>query len=116
MLSNSQIKNCNKCGAEITFAKSNSGKWYPADVDRSSGKPEMVYQGQGGFVTGKRKSVTFPKLHRCTNRQEIEATINSLREQLMAEEAALENGEWGIDTNCTMQAIAAWEAKLAQAV
>lgn len=112
MLSNSQIKKCNKCGAEITFAKSNSGKWYPADVDRSSGKPEMAYTGLGGILPGKRASTSFAKLHRCTNRQEIEATINSLRERLMAEEAALENGEWGIDTNVTMHAIAAWEAKL----
>lgn len=109
-----QIKTCRTCGAEITLVQSNAGKWYPADVDRSSGKPEIAYSNEGGILRGKQKSATYPKLHRCApTRTSIEVTINNLREQLMAEEAALENGEWGIDTRVTELAIEAWEYKLA---
>lgn len=127
MLSKNQIKTCNKCGAEITFAQSHSGKWYPADVDRSSGKPEIAYRSQGGFVRGKQRNTTFPQLHQCKpSRAEIQAVIDRLRAELAQNEADLEAakttrwhprvGEWVFDsTDTTRQAIIAWERKLEEA-
>lgn len=114
MLYPNQIKKCNQCGGEIAFVKSSAGKWYPADVDRSTGKPEVAYQGQGGFVRGKQKSYSFPTLHRCPEtRESILATIDRLRDELLEAEAANEQGSWFDATYGIEQAIKAWEGKLA---
>jgi hypothetical protein len=113
MLRNSQIKQCNKCGAEIVFAQSSGGKWYPADIDRGSGKSEMAYTSEGGILPGKKRSLSYPTLHRCAlTRDAIESTINQLKAQLAEQEQAVADGDWFDGRDSTREAIKAWEQKL----
>ncbi len=70
----SDVKQCRTCGAQITFLKYASGKWYPADVyPARDGVGYLVDAGSGAHNNFKRRHVCVDREKQAAAHAEFQA-------------------------------------------